>query len=146
MRRQLEQPAQGIDEVEEKIDRMEQEEEAQRQQEGMQGQQPQEQATMFDLVQEMRNMNQNLQAFQIETRGQYEDMNTRLGRVERGLRAIHDYIGVEKSMRKAKKNIGSKNGLEKACKSGDFTKKEECEVEKRSYSHRIGANLDFLEI
>ncbi|MED6130491.1 hypothetical protein PIB30_001579 [Stylosanthes scabra] len=48
-------------------------------------------------------------------------------------------------MRKAKKNIGSKNGLEKACKSGDFTKKEECEAEKRSYSHRIGANLDSLE-
>ncbi|MED6207073.1 hypothetical protein PIB30_032421 [Stylosanthes scabra] len=42
-------------------------------------------------------------------------------------------------MRKAKKNIGSKNGLEKACKSGGFTKKEECEAEKRSYSHRIGA-------
>ncbi|MED6119964.1 hypothetical protein PIB30_016552 [Stylosanthes scabra] len=53
---------------------------------------------------------------------------------------------VEKSMRKAKKNIGSKNDLEKACKSGDFTKKEEYEAEKRSYSHRIGANLDFLEI
>ncbi|MED6198237.1 hypothetical protein PIB30_064257 [Stylosanthes scabra] len=31
-------------------------------------------------------------------------------------------IGVEKSMRKAKKNTGSKNGVEKACKSGDFTK------------------------
>ncbi|MED6116054.1 hypothetical protein PIB30_096508 [Stylosanthes scabra] len=33
--------------------------------------------------------------------------------------------GMEKSMRKAKKNIGSKDGLqgmEKACKSGDFTK------------------------
>ncbi|MED6121917.1 hypothetical protein PIB30_034776 [Stylosanthes scabra] len=53
---------------------------------------------------------------------------------------------VEKSMRKAKKNIGSKNGLENACKSGDFTKKEECEAEKWSYSHRIGANLDSLEI
>ncbi|MED6118759.1 hypothetical protein PIB30_005596 [Stylosanthes scabra] len=44
---------------------------------------------------------------------------------------------VEKSMRKAKKNIGSKNDLEKACKSGDFTKKEECEVEKRSHSHPV---------
>ncbi|MED6199029.1 hypothetical protein PIB30_072139 [Stylosanthes scabra] len=55
------------------------------------------------------------------------------------------FIGVEKSMRKAKKNIGSKNGLEKACKSGDFTKKEECEAEKWSYSHRIGANLDSSE-
>ncbi|MED6132427.1 hypothetical protein PIB30_018817 [Stylosanthes scabra] len=55
----------------------------------------------------------------------------------------HD--GVEKSMRKAKKNIGSKNGLEKACKSEDFVKKEECGAEKRSYSHRIGANLDPLE-
>ncbi|MED6196788.1 hypothetical protein PIB30_050611 [Stylosanthes scabra] len=55
------------------------------------------------------------------------------------------FIGVEKSMRKAKKNIGSKNGLEKACKSGDFTKKEECEAEKRSYSHQIGANLDSME-
>ncbi|MED6163052.1 hypothetical protein PIB30_076281 [Stylosanthes scabra] len=54
--------------------------------------------------------------------------------------------GVEKSMRKAKKNIGSKNGLEKACKSGDFTRKKECEAEKRSYSHRIGTNLDSLEI
>ncbi|MED6210184.1 hypothetical protein PIB30_061770 [Stylosanthes scabra] len=54
-------------------------------------------------------------------------------------------LGVEKSMRKAKKNIGSKNGLEKACKSGDFTKKEEREAEKRSYSHRIGSNLDSLE-
>ncbi|MED6173252.1 hypothetical protein PIB30_057600 [Stylosanthes scabra] len=52
---------------------------------------------------------------------------------------------VEKSMRKAKKNIGSKNGLEKACKSGDFTKNEEYEVEKRSYNHRIGANFDSLE-
>ncbi|MED6207143.1 hypothetical protein PIB30_033059, partial [Stylosanthes scabra] len=56
------------------------------------------------------------------------------------------FIGVEKSMRKAKKNIGSKNDLEKACKSGDFTKKEECEAEKRSYSHQIGANFDSLEI
>ncbi|MED6207387.1 hypothetical protein PIB30_035293 [Stylosanthes scabra] len=56
------------------------------------------------------------------------------------------FIGVEKSMRKAKKNIGSKDGLEKACKSGDFTKKEECKAEKRSYSHRIRANLDSLEI
>ncbi|MED6164015.1 hypothetical protein PIB30_085552, partial [Stylosanthes scabra] len=55
-------------------------------------------------------------------------------------------IGVEKSMKKAKKNIGSKDGLEKACKSGDFTKKEECEAEKQSYSHRIRANLDSLEI
>ncbi|MED6220279.1 hypothetical protein PIB30_043383 [Stylosanthes scabra] len=55
------------------------------------------------------------------------------------------FIGVEKSMRKGKKNIGSKNGLEKACKSRDFTKKEECEVEKWSYSHPIGANLDSLE-
>ncbi|MED6219865.1 hypothetical protein PIB30_039715 [Stylosanthes scabra] len=55
------------------------------------------------------------------------------------------FIGVEKSMRKAKKNIGSKNGLKKACKSGDFTKKEECDTEKRSYSHRIGAKLDSLE-
>ncbi|MED6126708.1 ATP-dependent DNA helicase II subunit 2 [Stylosanthes scabra] len=56
------------------------------------------------------------------------------------------FIGIEKSTRKAKKNIGSKDGLEKACKSGDFTKKKECEAEKRSYSHRIGANLDSLEI
>ncbi|MED6205624.1 hypothetical protein PIB30_019372 [Stylosanthes scabra] len=63
MRRQLEQPAQGVDEVEEEIDRMEQEEEAQREQEGAQGQQPQGQATMFDLVQEMRSMNQSLQEF-----------------------------------------------------------------------------------
>ncbi|MED6209570.1 hypothetical protein PIB30_055948 [Stylosanthes scabra] len=55
------------------------------------------------------------------------------------------FIGVEKSIRKAKKNIGSKDGLEKACKSRDFTKKEECEAEKRSYSYRIGANLDSLE-
>ncbi|MED6188845.1 hypothetical protein PIB30_089800 [Stylosanthes scabra] len=54
--------------------------------------------------------------------------------------------GVEKSMRKAKKNIGSKNGLEKASKSGDFTKKEECDAENRSYSYRTGANLDSLEI
>ncbi|MED6157801.1 hypothetical protein PIB30_026879 [Stylosanthes scabra] len=99
MRRQLEQPAEGVDEVEEEIDRMEQEEEAQRQQEGTQGQQPQEQETMFDLVQEMRSMTQNLQAFQMETRGQYEDMNTRLGRVERGVRAIHDYIGIEYEMK-----------------------------------------------
>ncbi|MED6172349.1 hypothetical protein PIB30_049263 [Stylosanthes scabra] len=57
----------------------------------------------------------------------------------------HRFIGVEKRMRKAKKNIGSKNGLEKACKSGDFTKKEECEAEKRSYSHQIGARLDSLK-
>ncbi|MED6134908.1 hypothetical protein PIB30_041312 [Stylosanthes scabra] len=43
------------------------------------------------------------------------------------MECIHDrFIGVGKSMRKAKKNIGSKNGLEKACKSGDFTKKEDC--------------------
>ncbi|MED6126242.1 hypothetical protein PIB30_076400 [Stylosanthes scabra] len=56
------------------------------------------------------------------------------------------FIWVEKSMRKDKKNIGSKNGLEKACKSRDFTKKEECKAEKRSYSHRIGGNLDPLEI
>ncbi|MED6111979.1 hypothetical protein PIB30_057376 [Stylosanthes scabra] len=55
------------------------------------------------------------------------------------------FIRVEKSMRKAKKNSGSKNGLEKACKSGYFTKKEECEAEKWSYSHRIGAKLDSLE-
>ncbi|MED6157789.1 hypothetical protein PIB30_026726 [Stylosanthes scabra] len=54
-------------------------------------------------------------------------------------------FGVDKSIRKAKKSIGSKNGLEKACKSGDFTKKEECEAEKRSYSHRIEAKLDSLE-
>ncbi|MED6218123.1 hypothetical protein PIB30_024003 [Stylosanthes scabra] len=32
------------------------------------------------------------------------------------------FIGVKKNMRKSKKNIGSKNGLEKACESGDFTK------------------------
>ncbi|MED6134004.1 hypothetical protein PIB30_033528 [Stylosanthes scabra] len=57
----------------------------------------------------------------------------------------YQFIGVEKSMRKAKKNIGSKNGLEKACKSGDFTKKEECEVETWGYSHRIEAKLDSLE-
>ncbi|MED6140285.1 hypothetical protein PIB30_091685 [Stylosanthes scabra] len=62
-----------------------------------------------------------------------------------GFHDIRQFIGVEKSMRKAKKNIGSKNGLEKACKSGDFTKKEECEADKRSYSHRIGAKLDSLE-
>ncbi|MED6173128.1 hypothetical protein PIB30_056390 [Stylosanthes scabra] len=37
-------------------------------------------------------------------------------------------------MKKAKKNNGSKNGLEKACKSGDFTKKKECEAEKRRYT------------
>ncbi|MED6152437.1 hypothetical protein PIB30_092093 [Stylosanthes scabra] len=55
-------------------------------------------------------------------------------------------LRVEKSMRKAKKNIGSKDGLEKACKSGDFTKKEDCEAKKRSYSHRIRENLDSLEI
>ncbi|MED6161045.1 hypothetical protein PIB30_056993 [Stylosanthes scabra] len=55
------------------------------------------------------------------------------------------FIGVEKSMKKAKKNIGSKNGLEKACKSGDFTKKKGCEARKRSYIHQIGANLDSLE-
>ncbi|MED6155969.1 hypothetical protein PIB30_010314 [Stylosanthes scabra] len=30
--------------------------------------------------------------------------------------------GVEKSMRKAKKNIGSKDGIEKACESGGLTK------------------------
>ncbi|MED6137145.1 hypothetical protein PIB30_062226, partial [Stylosanthes scabra] len=53
---------------------------------------------------------------------------------------------VKKSMRKAKKNIRSKNGLEKACKSEDFTKKKECEAGKRSYSHQIEANLDSLEI
>ncbi|MED6163886.1 hypothetical protein PIB30_084371, partial [Stylosanthes scabra] len=52
---------------------------------------------------------------------------------------------IEKTMRKAKKNIGSKDGLDKACKSGDFIKKKEIEAEKRSYSHRIGANLDSLE-
>ncbi|MED6120756.1 hypothetical protein PIB30_024045 [Stylosanthes scabra] len=55
------------------------------------------------------------------------------------------FIGVEKSLKKNKKNIGSKNGLEKACKSGDFAKKKECEAGKRSYSHRIGAYLDSLE-
>ncbi|MED6184247.1 hypothetical protein PIB30_045641 [Stylosanthes scabra] len=37
---------------------------------------------------------------------------------------INGYIvkGMEKIMRKANKNIGSKDGVEKACKSGDFTK------------------------
>ncbi|MED6193917.1 hypothetical protein PIB30_023582 [Stylosanthes scabra] len=34
------------------------------------------------------------------------------------------FIEIEKSMRKAKKNIGSKDGLE-TCKSGYFTKKQE---------------------
>ncbi|MED6181862.1 hypothetical protein PIB30_023223 [Stylosanthes scabra] len=38
------------------------------------------------------------------------------------LAEIRAVKGMEKSMRKAKKNIGSKNGVEKACKSGDFTK------------------------
>ncbi|MED6174257.1 hypothetical protein PIB30_067375 [Stylosanthes scabra] len=54
------------------------------------------------------------------------------------------FIEIEKSMRKAKKDIRSKDGLEKACKSGDSTKKKECKAEKKSYSHRIGANLDSL--
>ncbi|MED6133568.1 hypothetical protein PIB30_029358 [Stylosanthes scabra] len=53
-------------------------------------------------------------------------------------------IGIEKSMRKAKKNIGSKDGLEKACEKIS-QKKQECEGDKRSYSHRIGANMDSLE-
>ncbi|MED6122362.1 hypothetical protein PIB30_039034 [Stylosanthes scabra] len=47
-------------------------------------------------------------------------------RVETGcpffLRRMERLIGVEKRMKKAKKNIGSKDGLEKACESGDFTK------------------------
>ncbi|MED6167054.1 hypothetical protein PIB30_115414, partial [Stylosanthes scabra] len=60
MRRQLEQQGQGVDEVKEEVDRMEQEDQGH--------QQPQAQATMLDLVQEMRRMNENLQAFQIETR------------------------------------------------------------------------------
>ncbi|MED6117310.1 hypothetical protein PIB30_108771 [Stylosanthes scabra] len=86
MRRQLEQQGQGVDEVEEEVDRMEQENQGH--------QQPQAQATMLDLVQEMRRMNENLQAFQIETRGQYQSMNTRIGRVERSARAIHDHLGI----------------------------------------------------
>ncbi|MED6111992.1 hypothetical protein PIB30_057470 [Stylosanthes scabra] len=86
MRRQLEQQGQGVDEVEEEVDRMEQEDQGH--------QQPQAQATMLDLVQEMRRMNENLQAFQIETRGQYQSMNTRIGRVERSVRAIHDHLGI----------------------------------------------------
>ncbi|MED6178068.1 hypothetical protein PIB30_104184, partial [Stylosanthes scabra] len=84
MRRQLEQQGQGVDEVEEEIDRMEQEDQGY--------QQPQAQATMLDLVQEMRSMNENLQAFQLETRGQYQTMNTRIGRVERSVRAIHNHL------------------------------------------------------
>ncbi|MED6166457.1 hypothetical protein PIB30_109451, partial [Stylosanthes scabra] len=51
---------QGVDEVEEEVDRMEQEDQGH--------QPPQAQPTMFDLVQEMRSMNENLQAFQMETR------------------------------------------------------------------------------
>ncbi|MED6178591.1 hypothetical protein PIB30_109089, partial [Stylosanthes scabra] len=86
MRRQLEQQGQGVDEVEEEIDRMEQEDQGH--------QQPQAQATMLDLVQEMRSMNENLQAFQLETRGQYQTMNTRIGRVERSMRAIHNHLGI----------------------------------------------------
>ncbi|MED6212256.1 hypothetical protein PIB30_081555 [Stylosanthes scabra] len=42
--------------------------------------------------------------------------------------------GMEKSMRKAKKNIGSKDGLEgmeKACKSGDFTKEARVRSEEK---------------
>ncbi|MED6215167.1 hypothetical protein PIB30_110740, partial [Stylosanthes scabra] len=68
------------------VDRMEQEDQGH--------QQPQAQATMLDLVQEIRRMNENLQAFQIETRGQYQSMNTRIGRVERSVRAIHDHLGI----------------------------------------------------
>ncbi|MED6189980.1 hypothetical protein PIB30_101275 [Stylosanthes scabra] len=49
---------------------------------------------MLDLVQEMRSMNENLQAFQLETRGQYQTMNTRIGRVERSVRAIHDHLAL----------------------------------------------------
>ncbi|MED6213760.1 hypothetical protein PIB30_096406 [Stylosanthes scabra] len=86
MQRQLEQQGHGVDEVEEEVDRMEQEDQGH--------QQPQAQATMLDLVQEMRRMNENLQAFQIETRGQYQSMNTRIGRVERSVRAIHDHLGI----------------------------------------------------
>ncbi|MED6128847.1 hypothetical protein PIB30_102013 [Stylosanthes scabra] len=85
-RRQLEQQGQGVDEVEEEIDRMEQEDQGH--------QQPQAQATMLDLVQEMRSMNENLQTFQLETRGQYQTMNTRIGRVERSVRAIHNHLGI----------------------------------------------------
>ncbi|MED6191001.1 hypothetical protein PIB30_111669, partial [Stylosanthes scabra] len=60
MRRQLEHQGQGVDEVEEEVDRMEQEDQGH--------QPPQAQPIMFDLVQEMRSMNENLQAFQMETR------------------------------------------------------------------------------
>ncbi|MED6181863.1 hypothetical protein PIB30_023224 [Stylosanthes scabra] len=43
--------------------------------------------------------------------------------------------GMDKSMRKAKKNIGSKNGVEKACKSGDFTKETKMRsIENELYS------------
>ncbi|MED6117245.1 hypothetical protein PIB30_108262 [Stylosanthes scabra] len=86
MRRQLEQQGQGVDEVEEEVDRMEQEDQGH--------QQPQAQATMLDLVQEMKRIIENLQAFQIETQGQYQSMNTRIGRVERSVRAIHDHLGI----------------------------------------------------
>ncbi|MED6159172.1 hypothetical protein PIB30_039850 [Stylosanthes scabra] len=81
-----------------------------------------------------------VQSFPVElcNSGDFLSDSIRLGRWKVLMRR---FIGVEKSMRKAKKNIGSKNGLEKACKSGDFTKKEECEAEKWSYSHRIGAKL-----
>ncbi|MED6191320.1 hypothetical protein PIB30_115201, partial [Stylosanthes scabra] len=86
MRRQLEQPGQGVDEVEEEVDRMEQEDQGH--------QPPQAQPTMFDLIQEMRSMNENLQAFQMETRGQYQSMNKRIERVERSVRAIHNHLGI----------------------------------------------------
>ncbi|MED6174135.1 hypothetical protein PIB30_066009 [Stylosanthes scabra] len=84
MRQQIEQPGQGVDEVEEEIDRMK-EEEAQAQGAQIPPQEAQAQPSMFDLVQEMRNMNQNFQAFQ---------MDDRLGRVEENVCIIHDYIGI----------------------------------------------------
>ncbi|MED6129655.1 hypothetical protein PIB30_110065, partial [Stylosanthes scabra] len=86
MRRQIKQQPQGVDEVEEEFDRMEQEDQGH--------QPPQAQPTMFDLVQEMRSMNENLQAFQMETRGHYQSMNTRIGRVKRSVRAIHNHLGI----------------------------------------------------
>ncbi|MED6203232.1 hypothetical protein PIB30_113544 [Stylosanthes scabra] len=102
MRRQQEQQPLGADEVDEEENRIEEEERLGHmgEEEGQMGtssphhQPHQAQPTMFDLVQEMRSMNENLQAFQMETRGQYQSMNTRIGRVERSVQAIHNHLGI----------------------------------------------------
>ncbi|MED6214292.1 hypothetical protein PIB30_101621 [Stylosanthes scabra] len=87
MRRELQQVPQGVDEDEEEVNRVQQEEQNQPL--------PQDQVTMEALIRETRSMNRNMQEFQMEVRGHYEAMNTRLESVEGRVQAIQNYIGVE---------------------------------------------------